>query len=142
MLSLARTPLLAEVPDEAARESCLHVVHLMRKLLRPPIVSEPLQPFQQVTQRVSPCSIVVPFFFLVSFGSGKWSSSAQRRLLLLRVFAGAGAESSRIESCDTDVEDVLVVELEDPVDKPGTTRSTEFSVLRCIFLPFQIRCGF
>ena len=82
------------------------------------------------------------FFFGVSFGSGNWSSSAQRRLLLLRVFAGAGVESSRIESCDTDFQDVVVAELEDPVDKPGTTIGTEFSVLRCIFLPFSNKMWF
>ena len=45
-----------------------------------------------------------------------WSPSARLRVLRLRVVAGLGVESSTIESCDTDVEKVLVVELEGPVD--------------------------
>ena len=36
----------------------------------------------------------------------------------LLAFAGLGEESSRVWSCDTHVEDVLAVELEDPEDKP------------------------
>ena len=36
-------------------------------------------------------------------------------------------ESSRIASCGTDVEDVLVDELEISVDKPGITIGTSFS---------------
>ena len=58
-------------------------------------------------------------------------------------FAGAGVEFSRIESCHTDVEGVVsALQVERPVDKPGTTTSTLFSVLQCIFLPFSIRCVF
>ena len=63
-------------------------------------------------------------------------TSARLRVLRLRV------ESSSIESCDTDVEDVLVDELEGPVDKPGITTGTLFSVLHCMFLPFKMRCSF
>ena len=47
--------------------------------------------------------------------------------------AGLGVESSRTESCDTDVGDVLVDDLESPVDKTRTTTGTQFSALRCIF---------
>ena len=43
-------------------------------------------------------------------------------------FAGVDEESSD-ESCGHDVEDVLALELEEPVDNPGTTIGTEFSVL-------------
>ena len=31
---------------------------------------------------------------------------------------------------------------EDELDKPGTTMGTKFSVLHCIRIPFQMRCGF
>ena len=57
-------------------------------------------------------------------------------------FLDLGVESSRTESCGTDVEEELVNELEGLVDKTGTTKSTQFSVLHYIFLPFKKRCGF
>ena len=38
--------------------------------------------------------------------------------------AGPGVGSSIVKSCGTDVEDVLKVELEGPVDDPGTTMGT------------------
>ena len=41
--------------------------------------------------------------------------------------AGQNVEYST--SCGNDVEDVLVVEVEDPVDNPGTTVGTWFSAL-------------
>ena len=41
-----------------------------------------------------------------------------------RIVAGLDVESSVVESCDTDVGDVLVVKLEEPVDKSGTTIGT------------------
>ena len=48
-------------------------------------------------------------------------------------------------SLDT-VEDVMGVEVdeleEELVDKPGTTMGTKFSVLHCIGVQFQMRCGF
>ena len=40
------------------------------------------------------------------------------------VVAGLGVESSVIESCDTNVEDVLADELGGPFDNPGTTMGT------------------
>ena len=45
-------------------------------------------------------------------------------------------------SCDTDVGDVGITELEEPVDKPGTTIGTLFSVLHLIRLPSLMSCGF
>ena len=48
---------------------------------------------------------------------------------------------SSVESCVKDVGDVLVVELEDPVDNPGTTIGTWSSAWHCIFQPFLTRCG-
>ena len=83
----------------------------------------------QQPQRVSPCPIVVPIFFFV-FSRLVTRCSA--------VFCCTGVESSRIRSCVTcvtGVEDVLAVELEDPVDKPRRTIGTQFSVLHRIFLP-------
>ena len=61
---------------------------------------------------------------LVSFESRNRSPSARLRSLLLRVFAGHASESSRIESCGTDVADVLADDPEGPVDKPRTTIRT------------------
>ena len=49
--------------------------------------------------------------------SRKGLPRARLRVLQLRVVAG-GVESSRVESCDTDVEDVLVDEPESPFEKP------------------------
>ena len=64
------------------------------------------------------------FLCLVSLESRDGSPSVRLRSLLLRVLTEHGVESSRIESCDTDVEDVLEEELEGLVDKPGATIST------------------
>ena len=47
----------------------------------------------------------------------------------LRSVAGLGDVSSE-ESCGNDVEDVLALELEEPLDNPGTTIGNEFSVLQ------------
>ena len=60
---------------------------------------------------------------MVSVDSRNLFPSARMRELLLRVVAGLG-ESSSIESCDTDVEDVLVDGLEGRVDKPVSTIGT------------------
>ena len=46
--------------------------------------------------------------------------------------AGLDVESS-VESSVYDVGDLLAVELEEPVDNPGPTIGTLFSVLHCIF---------
>ena len=42
----------------------------------------------------------------------------------LRGDAGLGVESSAVETCDIDVENVLVDELGGPVGNPGTTMGT------------------
>ena len=39
---------------------------------------------------------------------------------------------SSVESCGSDVGDVLAIELKEPVDNPGTTIGAQFSVLHCI----------
>ena len=45
-------------------------------------------------------------------------------------------------SCDEVVVEVGEDELKELVDRPGTTRCTQFDVLQSIFLPFLMRCGF
>ena len=45
-------------------------------------------------------------------------------------------------ACEEDVGDVGEDELEELVDRPGTTNGTYFAVLQLIFLPFLMRCGF
>ena len=54
----------------------------------------------------------------------------------LRVLAGLDGELT--ESCGNKVEDVVVNE---PVNNPGTTIGTKFSILHCILLSFLMRCG-
>ena len=43
-------------------------------------------------------------------------------------------------SCDEDVGEVD--EVEELVDKPGTTNATQFDMSQSILLPFLMRCGF
>ena len=62
--------------------------------------------------------------FLFFVESCNTSLRARLRVLSLRVFVGLGVEVSSIESSRTAVEDVLAEELEDLVDKPGTTIGT------------------
>ena len=84
------------------------------------IVSDFLQPWQMQVHRapsMSSCSFLFSVLWKLALG-------ARLRVLRHRVVAGLGAESSSIESCDTDVKDVLVDELEGLVDKPGTTMGT------------------
>ena len=45
-------------------------------------------------------------------------------------------------SCDEDVGEVGEDEVEELVDRPGTTKGTQFVVLQLIFLPVLMRCGF
>ena len=77
-----------------------------------------------ISRNRSPWTGTVSSFFSVSVESCNWFSNARLRVLRLRVDAGLGVESSAIESCDADVEDVVVHEVDGSVDNPGTTRST------------------
>ena len=45
-------------------------------------------------------------------------------------------------SSDEDVREVCEDEVEELVDRPGTTKGTWFAVLQSIFLPLSMRCGF
>ena len=62
--------------------------------------------------------------------------------LVLSLRVDAGCNVGITASCGIDVGDVGVAELEDPVDKPGTTIGTLFSVVHFIRLPSSTRCGF
>ena len=44
-------------------------------------------------------------------------------------------------SCSEDVGEVGEDEVEELVDRPGTTNGTQFAVLQSNFLPFLMRCG-
>ena len=59
----------------------------------------------------------------------------------LRVVAGLDEVSSDV-SCGDDVEDVLALELEEPVDSPRTQIGTNSSVLHWILFAILVRCGF
>ena len=77
--------------------------------------------------------------FSVSVGSGDRSLHAWLLVLSLRVDAGRNVDTE--ESCGSDAGDVSVAELEDLVDKPGTTIGTQFSLLHCIRLPSSLSYG-
>ena len=78
-----------------------------------------------------PSAVPMSFFFLFLV-SCNMSPRVRLRVLRRRVVAGLGVESSVVESCGTDVEDVLVVELGGPFDNPGKTMGTYF--LCCMVL--------
>ena len=91
---------------------------------------------------VSRCGIDVRILIcvFVFVGSRERFPDATILVLTLRVAAGLDDVSSDV-SCRNDVEDVLALELEEPVDNPGTAVGTEFSVLHwmCLLL---VKCGF
>ena len=129
-------PLLVVVLDEAARERCSLMLPPRWKLPRPlhcqctlpTILTNHAASFTVTCRCLSQIFVFVWVVLEVS--------TILRRLRRLCVFAGAGVEVSHIESCHTDVEGVVsALQVERPVDKPGTTTSTLFSVLQCIFLP-------
>ena len=60
--------------------------------------------------------------FLVPVGSRSWFPSTGMLVLSRRGVAGLDEESSDV-SCGNDVGDALALELEEPVDNPGTTIS-------------------
>ena len=62
--------------------------------------------------------------FLVFVGSRNRLPEVVMLVLSLRVVAGLGEVSSDV-SCGNDVEDVLALELEEPVDNPETTIGTK-----------------
>ena len=79
--------------------------------------------------------------FLVSVGSRDWLPSGDLLVLRRRLVARLDKESS-VVSFGNDVGDVLAVELEEPVDNPGTAIGTQFFRVAWDFLLFLMRCGF
>ena len=71
-------------------------------------------------QRASLCSIGVLIVIFVSVSEESYNKCFRARLCVheVGVAAGLGVESSPVESCDIDVEDARVDELEGPFDKP------------------------
>ena len=63
-----------------------------------------------------------------SYKSRNRFSDAETLVSLLRVGAGLDEASSDV-SCGKDAEDELALERQEPVDNPGTTIGTKFSVL-------------
>ena len=63
-------------------------------------------------------------------------------LLVLSLLVDEGCCVRTTASGDNDVGDVGVAELEEPVDRPGTTIGTKFAVLHFIRLPSLMSCGF
>ena len=63
-------------------------------------------------------------------------------LVLRRRIASGLDEVSSDVSCVDDAGEKLVVELEEPIDNPGTKIGTLFSVLYLIFLPLLLSCAF
>ena len=85
----------------------------------------------------SPSSLLM---FLVCAGSR--DGLARTVVLVLSLLVNAGCNVGITAFCGTDVGDVGVAELEEPVNKPRTTIGTQFSVLHFIRLPSLMSCGF
>ena len=77
-----------------------------------------------------PMQVRCPYFFFVALRDR--FPDAGILVPSLRDFAGRDAVSSDV-SCGNDVEDVFALELEEPVDNPGTNIGTKFFVLHRIF---------
>ena len=82
------------------------------------------QPFWQITQRVSPYDLVVSILICFSISAGLCDGCPRTTLLIFSILDDAGCDVGITASCGTDVGDVCVAELEEPVDKPGTTVGT------------------
>ena len=88
-------------------------------------------------QRVSPYVLVVSIF-IFSVSAGSCDGLLHTVLLELSLLVDAGCSAS----CDEDVDDVGEDELEELVDRPGTTIGTLLAVLNFIRLPSSMSCGF
>ena len=82
--------------------------------------------------------------FLVSVGLCSGFHRNSSFVLPLLSVAGFSVHllTSNTESCDEDVVEARVGDVEELVDKPGTTNGTKFDFLPSIFLPFLVSCGF
>ena len=95
-------------------------------------------------QRVAPYCVVVSIFVCVfSISAGPCDGCPRTVLLVLfSLLVDVGCNVGITASFGTDVGDVGVAELEEPVDKPKTTIGTKFSVLHFIRLPSLINYKF
>ena len=78
------------------------------------------QPFWQIKQRVSPYVLVVSILFFFSISGGSCDGLHHSVLLELSLLVDAGCSAT----CNTDIGDAGAAELEELVDKPGTTIGT------------------
>ena len=62
--------------------------------------------------------------------------------LIISLLSAAGFSVLIRLSCDEDVEVLGEDDVEELVDRPGTTNGTKFDILQLMFLPFWVRCGF
>ena len=62
--------------------------------------------------------------------------------LVVSLLSAAGFSVPVTVFCDEDVEEAGEDEVEELVDRPGTTNGTYFAFLQLIFLPFWVRCVF
>ena len=74
-----------------------------------------------------------PFLFVFSVAAGSCDGLTRTVLLVLSHLDDAGCNVKITASCNTDVGDAGVAELEELVDKPRTPIGTLFSVLHFIF---------
>ena len=79
-------------------------------------------------------------FILVSAGSRDRFSDGRTLVSALRCFAGLGGIPD--VSCRNDVQDILALELEEPVDTPGTTIGTNFQCCMESFCHFGLTAVF
>ncbi len=82
------------------------------------------------------------FFCGFSVSAGQRDESPCTSSLILSLLVDAGCSVGVTASCDEDAGDVGEDELEELVDRPGTTNGAKFDVLHSIFLTFLMRCGF
>ena len=64
------------------------------------------------------------------------------RFLIHPLLSAAGFSVPITESCDEDVGEIGVDDMQKLIDKPGTTNGTKFDILQSILLLFLVRCGF
>ena len=73
--------------------------------------------------------------------SGRSCAEFPPTFSLILSLVDAGCSVGVTASCDEDVADVGEDELDELVDRLGTTNGTQFAVLHSIFLPLLMRCG-
>ena len=88
------------------------------------IVLELFKPFWQITQRVARASSMSSILFGFSVSAGPRDELPRTSSLILSLLVAAGCSVEVSVSCDEDVGEVGEDELEELVDRPGTTNGT------------------